>query len=63
MAFALKSGRPHRANGEMAYHVLDTMHAFQDASDSGRHIELESSCTRPAPFPMGLNGEGSDPWR
>jgi len=58
MAKAIKTGRPHRANGEMAYHVLDLMHAFHDASNKGRHIELKSTCTRPAPLPMGLrNGE------
>lgn len=33
MAHALRSGRPHRANGEMAYHVLDLMHAIHDASE------------------------------
>ena len=54
MAYALRSGRKHRASGELAYHVLDIMHAFHDASDQGRHIELQSTCERPAPLPMGL---------
>jgi predicted dehydrogenase len=54
MAAAIATGRPHRASGELAYHVLDIMHAFHDASDQGRHIELESTCERPAPMPMGL---------
>ncbi len=54
MAYALRSGRPHRANGEMAYHVLDTMQAFLDASATGKHIELTSTCKRPAPLPLGL---------
>jgi len=54
MAYALRSGRPHRANGELAYHVLDIMHAFHDASREGKHIELASTCDRPAPLPMGL---------
>jgi len=54
MAYALRSGRPHRASGEMAYHVLDTMHAFHDASRESRHIELSSTCQRPAPLPLGL---------
>jgi len=54
MAYALRSGRSHRANGEMAYHVLDIMEAFHDASREGRHIELSSSCDRPAPLPLGL---------
>lgn len=47
MASALEAGRPHRANGELAYHVLDIMHAIHDASDQGRHIQLESACARP----------------
>ena len=54
MAYALRSGRRHRANGEMAYHVLDIMQAFLDAFFEGRHIELTSTCERPAPLPMGL---------
>ena len=54
MAHAIRSGRRHRANGEMAYHVLDLMHAFHDASEQGRHIEVESTCERPAPLPDNL---------
>ena len=54
MAYALRSGRQHRTNGDVAYHVLDVMHAFHDASDQGKHIMLESTCDRPAPLPMGL---------
>jgi predicted dehydrogenase len=48
MAQAIRDGRPHRANGEMAYHVLDLMQAFEAASQSGRHVEIESRCERPA---------------
>jgi predicted dehydrogenase len=54
MAYALLSGRPHRANGEMAYHVLDIMHGFLEASERGTHYKLSSSCKRPAPLPLGL---------
>ena len=54
MAVAIQSGRPHRANGNMAYHVLDTMHAFLDSSEKGSHIKLESTCDRPAALPLGL---------
>lgn len=54
MAHALRSGRPHRASGELAYHVLDLMHAFHDASQSGQHVMVESACDRPAPLPLGL---------
>ncbi|MBN2449104.1 MAG: Gfo/Idh/MocA family oxidoreductase, partial [Lentisphaeria bacterium] len=58
MAYAVAFGRKHRAGGELAYHVLDLMHAFHDASDQGRHILVESRCERPAPLPVGLR-EGS----
>jgi predicted dehydrogenase len=54
LAYALRTGRPHRANGELAYHVLDAMHGVLEASGSGQHIELTSTCERPAPLPAGL---------
>jgi predicted dehydrogenase len=54
LAHALRSGRSHRASGEMAGHVLDVMHAIHDASREARHIMVESSCERPAPLPAGL---------
>ena len=54
MAAAIRSGRPHRASGELAYHVLDCMQAFLDASDENRHVELASTCERPASLPLGL---------
>lgn len=50
MAEALRSGAPHRASGELAYHVLDLMFAIHEASDRGCHVEVESSCERPAPM-------------
>jgi predicted dehydrogenase len=54
MAIAIRSGRPHRANGELAYHVLDIMQAFHDSSVQGKHVELTSTCRRPAPLPLSL---------
>jgi predicted dehydrogenase len=58
MAHALRGGRPHRASGELTTHVLDIMHAFHDASNEGRYIELESTCQRPeqlkADLPVGV---------
>ena len=58
MASAIVSGRPHRANGEMAYHVLDIMQAFNDASGTNKHIEISSTCHRPEALPLGLrNGQ------
>jgi predicted dehydrogenase len=54
MAYALSTGRPHRANGMMAYHVLDLMQSFLDASAAGHHIAVASTCERPAALPVGL---------
>lgn len=54
MAHALRSGRPHRASGELAYHVLDIMHTIHDASREGRHITMASTCAQPAPMVLGL---------
>ncbi|HWB61570.1 MAG TPA: Gfo/Idh/MocA family oxidoreductase [Chthoniobacteraceae bacterium] len=54
MAAAIKSKRPHRANAETAYHVLDIMHSIHDASEQGKYINLKSTMKRPEPLPMGL---------
>jgi predicted dehydrogenase len=54
MASALRTGRPHRANGELCNHVLDIMHAVHEASDQNQHIEVSTSCAQPAAFPMEL---------
>ena len=55
MAHALLSGRKHRANGELTYHVLDIMHGFHDASRDGKHYCLTSTCEQPEILPMGLS--------
>ncbi|MDF2715205.1 MAG: gfo/Idh/MocA family oxidoreductase [Paenibacillus sp.] len=54
MAKAILTGRDHRANGEMAYHVLEAMFGILDASEQGVHYTMQSTCQRPAPFPLGL---------
>ncbi len=54
MAYAIQSGRAHRASGELGYHVLEAMHGFHDASSSGRHYEMESTTSRPAALPLNL---------
>ena len=50
MAYALRSGRPHRANGDLAYHILDIMHAFHDSAQEEKQIKIESTCDRPNPY-------------
>ena len=54
MCMALRSGRPHRASGELAAHVLDVMLAFHEAAEQGRSVELTTTCARPAAVPPGL---------
>ncbi|GAE36369.1 Gfo/Idh/MocA family protein [Halalkalibacter akibai] len=50
MALAIKEGRIHRANGELAYHALEAMHAFHDAGASGTYYKMESTCAKPQPL-------------
>ena len=50
MANALQTGEAHRANGDLAYHALDAMHAFHDSAELGKHVALDSTCDRPAPM-------------
>jgi len=52
MACALRLGRAPRASGELCFHVLDIMLAFQEASKAGQHVVLASRCERPAALPL-----------
>lgn len=54
MAQGILTKRPHRASGELAFHVLDAMLAFDDSSKAGKHVMLKSKCQRPAALPTGL---------
>lgn len=51
MAYAIGEGRPHRASGELTFHVLDAMHGFLDASQSGHHYLMETQGVRPEALP------------
>jgi predicted dehydrogenase len=50
MAEAIDENRPHRASGELAYHVLDIMHSIHDACETGRYVKLKSRYKRAAAF-------------
>jgi len=54
MASSIRAKRPHRAGGDLAFHVLDIMCAFEESSAQGKHIEVASACERPALIPAGL---------
>jgi predicted dehydrogenase len=60
MAAALRGGalQAHRASGELAYHVLQVMHAVETASREDRHVAIASTCQRPAPLNQGVRGLG-----
>lgn len=49
-----KGQRPHRTSGQLAYHVLEVMCAFENASDAGQTIIIESKPEQPSPLPIGL---------
>lgn len=54
MAYALRSGRPHRASGDLAFHVLDIMDTLLESSLAGEYLDLQTTCERPAMIPVGL---------
>ena len=54
LAHALDSGRPPRCNGELAFHVLDVMHAFEESSHRQKNVAIHTTCTPPPSLPLGL---------
>jgi hypothetical protein len=49
MARSIRAGVPHRATGNLAYHVLDTMVSISESVESGTFVNVESSApTSPA---------------
>jgi len=54
LAYAILGKRQHRASGDLAYHVLEVMHAFEKSSESGKHVMIQSKPQQPKAFPLGL---------
>jgi predicted dehydrogenase len=52
MALGIAEGRPHRASGQLALHVLDLMESAQEAYETAQYVKLRTSVTRPAPLPV-----------
>lgn len=50
MARAIGEGRPHRANGDLALHVLAVMAGILDSAVSGKPVAITDGCERPAPL-------------
>jgi predicted dehydrogenase len=57
LAAAAQTGRPHRASGELATHVLELMHGFHRSAEENVFVEPSVTCAQPAPLPTGL-----EPW-
>lgn len=53
MARAIETDRPHRASGELAFHVLEIMDAVVRAGRSASTVELSSTVERPDIVPLG----------
>lgn len=51
LARAIREGGPARASGDLAYHVLDVMHATLESSEAGAHVDIRSTVERPEPLP------------
>jgi len=51
---ALRSGRPHRCNGNLALHALEVMQAFEESGATKSWVEIKNRCAQPQPFPMGM---------
>ncbi|MHC4886773.1 MAG: Gfo/Idh/MocA family protein [Planctomycetota bacterium] len=56
LAYNILAGgkRGHRASGDLAYHVLEVMHAFDTSSKSGKHTKIKSKPKQPKALPLGL---------
>lgn len=53
LAEALNEGRPHRATGEQAAHVVEILNAITSAMERGAAVEVTSTFTQPAPMAWG----------
>ncbi|ODT76819.1 MAG: oxidoreductase [Pelagibacterium sp. SCN 64-44] len=54
MALGILENRPHRANGDLALHVLEVMEAFEHAARDGRTVDIRTPVQRPAPLAESL---------
>jgi predicted dehydrogenase len=50
MAAAIRQGRPHRASGDLALHVLEVMEGLTGAAESGSVVTIASRPERPTPL-------------
>ena len=48
MALAIREGRPHRCSLEMALHAVDVMTSILKSGETGRAVDISTTCERPA---------------
>jgi predicted dehydrogenase len=51
LAQAIRAGRPERAAGEQAFHVLDIMVSIAESARLGESVPINSSFTKAPPVP------------
>ncbi|MDQ0692579.1 Gfo/Idh/MocA family protein [Arthrobacter sp. W4I7] len=51
MARSIRAGVPHRATGELAYHVLDAMVSINESMESGTFVDVASNAPISQPIP------------
>lgn len=61
LADAIRSDRPHRANGEVAFHVLETMHAIDRSAETRTHVAVTTQPQRQTPLKRGLADREIEP--
>jgi predicted dehydrogenase len=59
MARALRNDEPHRANGALAYHVLDVMESLLESAAQDQSVDVASTVQRPAAVPLGASPESA----
>ncbi|MFF1574313.1 Gfo/Idh/MocA family protein [Leifsonia sp. NPDC058292] len=57
LARAIETGRPHRASGELAFHVLEIMESIVHAGHAHEVVTLTSTVERPQAVPLGVTPE------
>ena len=54
MVWAQRSGRAFRTSSALSLHVLELMTSALAAAEQGKRLELETTCERATPLPLGL---------
>ncbi len=50
MALSILEKRPHRCSNDLALHAVDVMTSILKAGETGKKIDLKTTCKRPAPL-------------